>query len=64
MTMTVSAEGVGFAVFQVGNAGSQVGILAEDMLSLRKVCFGSFIKSVNRSSLPKCLKSVAKHFTN
>lgn len=43
MTITVSAEGMGFAVFQVGNAGNQVGILARNMLSVRKVYFGSFI---------------------
>lgn len=64
MTITVSAEGMGFAVFQVGNAGNQVGILARNMLSVRKVCFGSFIKHVNRNSLPKCLKTLAKQFTN
>lgn len=64
MTITVSAEGMGFAVFQVGNVGNQVGILAKDKLSVRRVYFGNFIKHVNRNSLPKCLKSVAKHFTN
>lgn len=64
MAITVSAEGMGFAVFQVGNAGNQVGILAKDTLSVKKVDFGSFIKHVNRNSPPKYLKSVAKHFTN
>lgn len=64
MTITVSAEGMGFAVFQVGNAGSQVGIPARNMLSVRKVYFGSFIKHVNRNSLPKCLKTLAKQLTN
>lgn len=50
MTITVAAEGTGFAVFQVCYAV----ILAKDMLSIRKVYFGSFIKHVNKNNLLKC----------
>ncbi|KAJ7427634.1 CD109 antigen [Willisornis vidua] len=51
MTITVSAEGMGFAVFQVGNAV----ILAKDMITLRKVNIMYNTKHTDRS-----LRSVQK----